>query len=30
MKPMSDLQAQGNENSMESITLAFEGYYRPA
>lgn len=30
MKPMSDLQAQGNENSMESITIAFEGFYRPA
>jgi phage tail-like protein len=28
MKPMSDLNAQGNENSMESLTLAYEGFYR--
>lgn len=29
-KPFSDLNAQGNENSMESLTLAYEGYYRAA
>lgn len=30
MKPMSDLQGLGNENSMESMTLAYEGFYRAA
>lgn len=27
MKPMGDLSGQASENSMESITLAHEGYY---
>lgn len=27
MKPMGDLNGQASENSMESITLAHEGYY---